>query len=213
VPRGYRHRRRRSLRRPKNRTAAVRSGQRRFEERVKGLEPHPEAGTSTLARGGAGVRSVKAGGGCASGGLALRRALHGLASSAGRRGQRFIGSGDAGELICRANSVELVRPCELVLEGQRYAEGGRAGLFTNSSECGCPKWARVSSSQHDSSRLISTHLDASRRISSRLDESRLSSAPLAEHQRKVDRIDDAIAIDVTDTSAAPVAEQDSDVRA
>jgi hypothetical protein len=68
-----------------------------------------------------GVRSRDAGGGYASRGFALHRALHGMAAVAGRRGQSFVGSDDAGELIRRANSVELVRPREIALEGQRGA--------------------------------------------------------------------------------------------
>jgi hypothetical protein len=111
------------------------------KERVKGFEPPFEAGTSTLARGGASVRSGGTGGGCASRGLALHRALHGLAAVGGKCCQSFVGSDDAGELICGANSVELVRPRELALPDQRCADGGRTGLFTSSSECGCPNWA------------------------------------------------------------------------
>jgi hypothetical protein len=71
------------------------------KERVKGFEPS----TSTLARGGAGVRSREAGRGCASRGFALHRALHGLAAVGGTRGQSFVGSDDAGELIRRSNCV------------------------------------------------------------------------------------------------------------
>jgi hypothetical protein len=47
-------------------------------------------------------------------------------------GTPSVGSDDAGELIRRANFVELVRPRELALEGQRCAGGGRAGLSANS---------------------------------------------------------------------------------
>jgi hypothetical protein len=65
----------------------------------------------------------------------LHRGLHGLAAVAGKRGQSFVGLDDAGELICGANSVELVRPREIALEGQRCADGGRTGSFTNAPEC------------------------------------------------------------------------------
>jgi hypothetical protein len=50
-------------------------------------------------------------------------------------GTRSVGPGGAGELIRQANSVELVRPREFALEGQRCADGGRAGLSTSASEC------------------------------------------------------------------------------
>ncbi len=80
------------------------------KERVKGFEPPFEAGTSTLVRGGVGVGSREAGAACARRGFALHRALHGLAAAAGTRGQSFVGSDDAGELICRANFVGT-RPC------------------------------------------------------------------------------------------------------
>jgi hypothetical protein len=166
VPRGHRHRRRRSLQRPKSRTAAVRSGQRRFEERVKGLEPHLEGGTSTLARGGAGVRSRDAGRSCVSRGFALHRALHGLAAAAGRRGQSFIGSDDAGELIRQADCVELVRPRELALEGQRCADGRRAGQFTNASEC-LQNVAVQSGLRHRRARLSATYSSSVRKTAPR----------------------------------------------
>jgi hypothetical protein len=90
--------------------------------------------TATLARGGAGVRSREAGGGYASRAFALHRDLHRLAAAGGRRGHAVRRSRRRGELIRRANSVELVRPRELALEGQRCADGERAGLFTNASE-------------------------------------------------------------------------------
>jgi hypothetical protein len=65
---------------------------------------------STLARGGVGVRSREAGGGCASRGFALHRGLHGLAAVGGRCGQSFVGSDDADELICRATFVGARAP-------------------------------------------------------------------------------------------------------
>jgi hypothetical protein len=52
------------------------------KERVKGFEPS----TSTLARGGAGVRRGESGGGYASRGFALHGALHGLAAGVGMPG-------------------------------------------------------------------------------------------------------------------------------
>jgi hypothetical protein len=84
------------------------------KERVKGFEPPfeawCEAGTSTLARGGAGVRSREAGAACASRGFALHRGLHGLAAVGGSGCPGSAGSGDADDLICRANFVGARAP-------------------------------------------------------------------------------------------------------
>jgi hypothetical protein len=82
------------------------------KERVKGFEPS----TSTLARGGAGVRSRDAGAAYASRGFALHRALHGLASVGGRRGHSVefavrvvvLTRLEFGELIASSDAAALV---------------------------------------------------------------------------------------------------------
>jgi hypothetical protein len=130
----------------KGRTAAVRSGQRRLEERVKGLEPHHEDGTSTLARGGAGVRSCEADGGCATRGFALHRALHRLAAAAGRRGHAVRRSRRRGR-VDPPGELRRVRAPARARARRPSVRRWRTGWlvhqrFRISSECGCPKWAR-----------------------------------------------------------------------
>jgi hypothetical protein len=78
------------------------------KERVKGFEPS----TSTLARGGACVRSREADGGYASREFALHRALHRLAAAAGRRGHGSAGPDcgptqlpTAGQSTCLGGSI------------------------------------------------------------------------------------------------------------
>jgi hypothetical protein len=104
------------------------------KERVKGFEPPfeawCEAGTSTLARGGAGVRSREAGAACASRGFALHRGLHGLAAVGGSGCPGSAGSGDAGDLICPANFVGARTPARV--------RSSRLGGAPTSDGLACP---------------------------------------------------------------------------
>jgi hypothetical protein len=100
------------------------------KERVKGFEPPFEAGTSTLARGGVGVRSGEAGGGYASHGFALHRALHGVAAVGGSGCHESAGSGDAGDLICPANFVGARTPARV--------RSSRLGGAPTSDGVACP---------------------------------------------------------------------------